>query len=403
MKILLGVTGCIAAYKAVELLRLLEKQGFEVVVAMTQHAQEFVAPLTFAALSHQPVYTGMFGAREEHTSAAENIDHIRLTHSLSALLIAPATANILAKMAHGIADDFLSTLYLANTAPVIIAPAMNVNMWNHAATRENLQILKSRGHILVEPGEGYLAEGISGKGRLADLDLIVEAVCSAVFATTDFSGKTVLITAGPTCEDLDPVRFISNRSSGKMGYALAAAARQRGARCILISGPTALEAPAGVERIMVRSARQMREAVLSQFDGADIIIKAAAVADYQPIETSPQKIKKKAETFQLELRKTPDILAELGKLKGHRILVGFAAETDQPRENALQKMKSKNLDLIITNDVTQAGAGFDVDTNIITIFDREGTEQLIPLQPKLQVAHAILNRILRVKNPGERQ
>lgn len=403
MKILLGVTGCIAAYKAVELLRLLEKQDFDVVVAMTQHAQQFVAPLTFAALSHHTVYTGMFDSREDQTVAAENIDHVRLTHSLSALLIAPATANILAKMARGIADDFLSTLYLANTAPVIIAPAMNVNMWNHVATRENLQILKSRGHILVEPGEGYLAEGISGKGRLADLHLIVEAVCQATHCTADFSGKTILITAGPTCEDLDPVRFISNRSSGKMGYALATAARQRGARCILVSGPTALEAPAGVELILVRSARQMREAVLSQFKGADIIIKAAAVADYQPIETSPKKIKKKAEIFQLELRKTPDILAELGRLKGHRILVGFAAETDQPRENALQKMKSKNLDLIITNDVTQAGAGFDVDTNIITIFDRDGNEQLIPLQPKLQVAHAILDRILQLKNPGERQ
>ncbi len=394
MKILLGVTGCIAAYKAVELMRLLQKRDYEVVVAMTAHAQQFVSPLTFAALSHHPVYTGMFEEGKARYGPAENIDHIRLTHSISALVVAPATANILAKMARGIADDFLSTLYLANTSPVVIAPAMNVNMWNHAATRENLQILLQRGHRLVEPGEGYLAEGISGQGRLADLELIVQAVLDVTRSLHDLRGKTVLITAGPTCEDIDPVRYLSNRSSGKMGYALAEAAETRGGRCILVSGPTVLDAPSGVERIPVRSAQQMRAAVLERLEEADIIIKAAAVADYQPARRSTAKLKKDGKSFHLDLVQTPDILAELGRLKGDRILVGFAAETDHVRENALKKIKDKNLDLIVSNDVTQEGAGFDADTNIVTLFDRNGNEQALPIQSKLQIAHAILDRIL---------
>jgi phosphopantothenoylcysteine decarboxylase/phosphopantothenate--cysteine ligase len=394
MKILLGVTGCIAAYKAVELMRLLQKRDYEVMVAMTAHAQEFVSPLTFAALSHHPVYTGMFEEGKERYGPAENIDHIRLTHSISALVVAPATANILAKMARGIADDFLSTLYLANTSPVVIAPAMNVNMWNHAATRENLQILQQRGHRLVEPGEGYLAEGITGQGRLVDLELIVQAVLDVTRPRHDLRGKTILITAGPTCEDIDPVRYLSNRSSGKMGYALAEAAETRGGRCILVSGPTALDAPSGVERIPVRSAQQMRAAVLERLEEADIIIKAAAVADYQPSRRSTAKLKKDGKSFHLDLVQTPDILAELGRLKGDRILVGFAAETDHVRENALKKIKDKNLDLIVSNDVTQEGAGFDADTNIVTLFDRNGNEQALPIQSKLQVAHAIFDRIL---------
>jgi phosphopantothenoylcysteine decarboxylase/phosphopantothenate--cysteine ligase len=394
MRILLGVTGCIAAYKAVELMRLLQKQDYEVVVAMTGHAQKFVAPLTFAALSRHPVYSGMFEEGGAWMDSAENIDHVRLTHSISALAIAPATANILAKMAHGIADDFLSTLYLANTAPVIIAPAMNVNMWNHPATQANLRTLVLRGHRIVEPGEGYLAEGISGMGRLADLELIVEEVRKATNFRQDLAGKTILITAGPTCEDIDPVRFLSNRSSGKMGYALAEAAQVRGGQCLLVSGPTSLTAPPGVETIPVRSAQQMREAVLSRIENADIIIKAAAVADYRPIQSAPQKIKKSGKSFQLELVPTPDILSELGRLKGTRFLVGFAAETDHVRENALKKIKEKNLDLIVSNDVTQEGAGFEADTNIVTLYDRNGNEQRISLQPKLQVAHAILDRII---------
>jgi phosphopantothenoylcysteine decarboxylase/phosphopantothenate--cysteine ligase len=394
MKILLGVTGCIAAYKAVELMRLLQKRDYEVVVAMTTHAREFISPLTFAALSQHPVYTGMFEAGKEWNSAAENIDHVRLTHSISALVIAPATANILAKMARGVADDFLSTLYLANTSPVVIAPAMNVNMWNHAATRENLRILQQRGHRVIEPGEGYLAEGISGPGRLADLEFIVQAVLDVTRPYQDLAGKTILVTAGPTCEDIDPVRYLSNRSSGKMGYALAEAAEARGGRCILVSGPTALDVPSGVERVPVRSARQMREAVLERWERADIIIMAAAVADYQPARPAPKKMKKDDKSFQLELIPTPDILAELGRLKGSRILVGFAAETDHVRENALKKIKDKNLDLIICNDVTLEGAGFDADTNIITLFDPDENEEALPIQPKLQVAHAIFDRIL---------
>ncbi len=400
MKILLGVTGCIAAYKAVELMRLLQKRDYEVVVAMTAHAREFVSPLTFAALSHHPVYTGMFEEGKEWSGAAENIDHVRLTHSISALVVAPATANILAKMTRGVADDFLSTLYLANTAPVVIAPAMNVNMWNHSATRENVHILRQRGHRIVEPGEGYLAEGISGQGRLADLELIVRAVLDVTHPRNDLAGKTILITAGPTCEDIDPVRYLSNRSSGKMGYALAEAAEARGGRCTLVSGPTALDVPAGVERIPVRSARQMREAVLGRLEEADIIIKAAAVADYQPARPASTKMKKDGKSFQLELVPTPDILSELGRLKGNRILVGFAAETDHLRENALKKIKDKNLDLLVSNDVTQEGAGFDADTNIVTLFDRNGNEEPLPIQPKIQVAHAIFDRVLALLRPS---
>jgi phosphopantothenoylcysteine decarboxylase/phosphopantothenate--cysteine ligase len=396
MKILLGVTGCIAAYKAAELLRLLQKKGYEIVVAMTSHAQQFVTPLTFAALSGNPVFTRMFGEPGETEPAGREIDHVRLSRDLGALVVAPATANILAKFAHGLADDFLSTLYLANLSPVVIAPAMNVNMWNHPVVQENLRILAARGNRMVEPGEGYLAEGISGKGRLADLDRIVEEICRATGRKQDLAGKTVLVTAGPTCEDLDPVRFFSNRSSGKMGYALAAASLERGARCILVSGPVHLSPPPAAELVPVRSARQMRDAVLARMEQADIIIKAAAVADYEPVCTSPQKIKKSGAPLQLELQPTVDILAEVGARKGGRVLVGFAAETDHVRDNSIKKLRDKNLDLIVSNDVTAEGAGFGTDTNIVTILDRQGNEQLLPRQPKIQIAHAILDRVLSI-------
>jgi phosphopantothenoylcysteine decarboxylase/phosphopantothenate--cysteine ligase len=397
MKILLGVTGCIAAYKSAELLRLLQKKGYEIVVAMTRHAQQFVTPMTFAALSGNPVFTRMFGEAGEPEPARQQIDHVRLPRELDALVVAPATANILAKFAHGLADDFLSTLYLANRSPVVIAPAMNVNMWNHPAVQENLRILAARGNRIVEPGEGYLAEGISGKGRLADLELIVEEVGRATGRKQDLAGKTVLVTAGPTCEDLDPVRFFSNRSSGKMGYALAAASLERGARCILVSGPVHLPPPPAAELVPVRSARQMKEAVLARMAQADIIIKAAAVADYEPVWTSPQKIKKSGAPLQLEFRPTADILAEVGARKGNRILVGFAAETEQVRGNALKKLQAKNLDLIVSNDITASGAGFDAETNIVTLIDCRGNEQLLPQQPKIQVAHAILDRVLALR------
>lgn len=394
MKVLLGITGCIAAYKAPELLRLLQKRGCEIHVVMTENAQNFVTPATLAALSRNHVFTAMFPDPDSPSGLDVAIDHIRLAHSTDLLLVAPATANTLAKFANGIADDFLSTLYLATKVPVVVAPAMNADMWRHPAVQANVRQLASLGVNIVEPEEGYLAEGIIGKGRLAALETIVERVFQVAAPAQDFLNDTVLVTAGPTCEDIDPVRFLTNRSSGKMGYQLAQAARLRGARTLLISGPTRLDPPAGVEFIAVRSTEQMREKVLQRFPEASVVIKAAAVADFKPKTTAGQKIKKDGKPMVLQLVPNPDILKEVGAKKQGRILVGFAAETESVLLNGQRKLKEKFLDLLVANDVSQAGAGFDSDTNIVTILTRDGQQFRLDKRPKAEVAHEILNQIL---------
>ena len=398
MRITLGVTGGVAAYKSAELVRLLQTEGHTVQVVMTRAAREFITPLTFAALSGQKVITDLFTSRESGDANLESaIEHIAVAQRTELLLVAPATADTLAKFARGLADDFLSTLYLASTAPVVLAPAMNVNMWQHPATQENLALLRKRGVRIVEPGEGYLACGMTGPGRLAAQEEILKAVREVVEAQQDLAGETVLVTAGPTCEDLDPVRFISNRSSGKMGYSVAEAAARRGAKVILISGPTALETPEGVERIDVRTAEEMLRAVQARFSPASIAIFAAAVADYRPAEPATTKIKRTKEPLTIRLEPNPDILATLAKEKGDRLVVGFAAETDQVAENARKKLTQKNADLIVANDVAAEGAGFDVDTNIVTIFSRDSRDLPLPRMTKAEVAQRILDEVLRLR------
>jgi phosphopantothenoylcysteine decarboxylase/phosphopantothenate--cysteine ligase len=397
MKILLGVTGCIAAYKAAELLRLLQKRGCDIHVIMTENAQNFITPMTMAALSRNRVITQMFAEEPSAAGLEVAIDHIRLAHSVDALLVAPATANTIAKFANGLADDFLSTLYLATKAPIILAPAMNVDMWHHSATQVNLRKLKALGVTIVEPDEGYLAEGITGKGRLAELEKIAETVFQVAAPIQDFRAETVVVTAGPTCEDIDPVRYLTNRSSGKMGYQLARAVQARGAHTILISGPTHLEPPPNVEFVAVRSAAQMREKVLQYFGQVSILIKAAAVADFKPRALANQKIKKDGKSLQLELVPNPDILKEIGTQKQGRILVGFAAETEQILQNGHKKLKEKCLDLLVINDITEPDAGFDSDTNIVTILTSDGQEVHLDKRPKGEVAQEILNQILAFK------
>ena len=396
MKIALGVSGGIAAYKAAEIVRLLQDRGIRVQVVMTRAAQEFVRPLTFAALSGEKVITDMFGSDDSQANVESAIEHIAIAQSIDALLVAPATADVLARFAQGIANDFLSTLYLATTAPVVVAPAMNVNMWNHAATQANLEILRKRGVRIVEPDSGYLACGMTGAGRLAATESIVKKVCEVLGLRHDFAGQTVLVTAGPTCEDLDPVRFLTNRSSGKMGYALAEAAHRRGARVILVSGPTDLIVPEGVDWVPVRSTEQMHRAVLARAREANVAIMAAAVSDYRPAATQDKKIKRGDGTFTLELEPTPDILAELGREKLNRTLVGFAAETNNVAENARAKLQRKSADMIVANDVTQPGAGFDTDTNIVTLFLRDGRELALPQLNKFDVANRILDQVLDI-------
>jgi phosphopantothenoylcysteine decarboxylase / phosphopantothenate---cysteine ligase len=395
MKIALGVTGGVAAYKAAELVRRLQQEKLDVQVIMTRAAQEFITPLTFAALTGKKVVTEMFGADDSSPANVESaIEHIAVAQRIDLLLVAPATADVLGKFAHGIADDFLSTLYLATKAPLIVAPAMNVNMWEHPATQENLATLRARGVHVVDPDEGYLACGMTGAGRLAATETIARKVCDVLGLRTDLAGQTVLITAGPTCEDLDPVRFITNRSSGKMGYALAEAAVRRGAHVILVSGPTELDAPEGADWIPVRTTEEMRRAVHERAAEASIIVMAAAVADYRAAATSAAKIKRGSEHFTLELEPTPDILAELSSTKGNRLVIGFAAETDRLAENARAKLARKGADMIVANDVTQEGAGFDTDTNIVTLFLRDGREIALPKLSKLEVAHRILDAAL---------
>lgn len=397
MKILLGVTGCIGAYKAAEVLRGLQKAGASVRVIMTRSATEFIQPLTFEALSGQSVIIEMFD-RPDHAV----IEHIAVAREADLLLVAPATANVLAKFAHGIADDFLSTVYLSNTNPVLLAPAMNVEMWNHPATQANLQMLRVRGVHFADPGSGYQACGEVGVGRLAEpADIVARAVSllsnlrSPI--SNDLAGERLLITAGPTVEDLDPVRFITNRSSGKMGYALAEAAQARGAQVTLISGPTKLSAPQNIETIAVRTTREMYDAVLSNVATSTVFIGCAAVADYRPAQRAAQKIKKNGRTgITLELEATEDIIAAVGALpaEAKRIVIGFAAESETLLDNAAQKLASKNLDLIVANDITRNDAGFDVETNAATILRRDGSRQELPLQSKRALAETVLDEIL---------
>ncbi|HWG59443.1 MAG TPA: bifunctional phosphopantothenoylcysteine decarboxylase/phosphopantothenate--cysteine ligase CoaBC [Candidatus Acidoferrales bacterium] len=399
MKIALGVTGGVAAYKAAELVRRLQQERLDIQVVMTRAAREFITPLTFAALTGKKVITEMFAAE---TSAAANvesaIEHIAVAQRIDLLLVAPATADVIAKFAQGIADDFLSTLYLATKAPVALAPAMNVNMWEHVATRENIARLRERGVHIIEPDEGYLACGMTGAGRLAATETIARRACEILGLRRDLEGLTVLVTAGPTCEDLDPVRYLTNRSSGKMGYALAEAALRRGARAILVSGPTDLRAPEAADWVPVRSTEEMRAAVLERAAGADIVVMAAAVADYRPVATHDTKLKRgDSNHFTLELEPTPDILADLGRTPDRRVLVGFAAETDHVAENARAKLARKGADMIVSNDVTQPGAGFDAETNIVTLFVRNGRELSLPQMSKFDVANRILDHALEIR------
>ncbi len=396
MKIALGVTGGIAAYKAAEIVRLLQDRGIRVQVVMTRAAQEFVRPLTFAALSGEKVITGMFAPGEEHEPNIDSaIEHIAVAQSIDALVVAPATADVLAHFAQGIAGDFLTTLYLATTAPVVVAPAMNVNMWNHPATQANLQILRQRGVKIVEPGAGYLACGMTGAGRLAENESIVTAVMEALGASQDFNGETVLITAGPTREKIDPVRYLTNRSSGRMGYALAEAALRRGARVLLVSGPTSLTPPGAVDVTRVESTEEMRDAVLKLLPQASVVIKTAAVSDYRPKATAGQKIKRKG-SMTLELEATPDILKELSLKKGAQIVVGFAAETENVLENARQKLVAKNLDAIVVNDVSREGVGFDSDRNAVTIITRDVVVE-VSETTKWEVAQRVLDQVVRLR------
>ena len=395
MKIALGVSGGIAAYKAAEIVRLLQDRGARVQVIMTRSAQEFVRPLTFAALSGEKVITEMFGEGTSEPNIDSAVEHIAVAQSIDGLLVAPATADTLAKFAQGIANDFLSTLYLATTAPVIVAPAMNVNMWEHPATKANLEILRARGVHIVEPGSGYLACGMIGAGRLADPEEIVAATLTKLGVAQDFAAETVLITAGPTYEAIDPVRFIGNRSSGKMGYAIAEAALRRGARVILVSGPTALQPPSAAEVIAVESAQQMRDAVLQQFDAATTVIMTAAVADYRPAQIAEQKIKRE-NAMQLQLEPTSDILADLGKRRAQQVLIGFAAETENTLENARGKLVRKNADAIVLNDVSNPKIGFSSDRNAVTIISRDEVVE-VPESSKFEVAQRVLDAVVRIR------
>ena len=397
MKIALGVSGGIAAYKAAEIVRLLQDRGIRVQVVMTSAAQEFVRPLTFAALSGEKVITGMFGsgAGDGQANVESVIEHIAMAQAIDALLVAPATADVLARFAQGIANDFLSTLYLATTAPVVVAPAMNVEMWKHAATQANLEILRQRGVRIVDPGKGYLACGMTGAGRLAENEVIVAAVMEALGAAQDLAGETVLVTAGPTREKIDPVRYLTNRSSGRMGYAIAEAALRRGARVLLVSGPTAIAAPGAAELTPVETAAEMLAAVLKLLPESTVVIKTAAVADFRPKATVGQKIKRKG-AMTLELEPTADILAEVARRKTSQVVVGFAAETENVLENARKKLASKSLDAIVVNDVSRGGIGFDSDRNAVTIISPSEVVE-VPETSKWEVAHRVLDQVVKLR------
>ena len=395
MKVALGVSGGIAAYKAAEIVRLLQEREIRVQVIMTQAAQEFVRPLTFAALSGEKVITGMFDAGNAEPNIDSAVEHIAVAQSIDALLVAPATSDILAKFAQGIANDFLTTLYLATTAPVVVAPAMNMNMWSHPATQANLEILRKRGVKIVEPDSGYLACGMVGPGRLAANEAIVAAVLQALGSAQDLAGETVLITAGPTRERIDPVRYLTNRSSGRMGYALAEAALRRGAHVQLVSGPTSVMPPEAAEVMRVETAEQMRDAVLQLLPQATIVIKTAAVSDYRPKSAAGQKLKRTG-PMSLELEPTADILAELAGKKTNQLIVGFAAETENVLENARKKLARKSLDAIVVNDVSREGIGFDSDRNAVTILTHDEVVD-IPETTKWEVAQRVLDQVVRLR------
>ncbi len=399
MKVTVGVCGGIAAYKAAELVRALQKHALDVHVVMTEAAQQFVQPLTFAALSGHRVITGLWdGAEEPGAEAASSIEHMDAAQTTDALVVAPATANMLAKFAHGIADDFLSALYLATTAPVIVAPAMNVNMWEHAATRANLETLANRNVRIVAPESGYLACRMIGAGRLAETEAIVDAVLSLLLHRNDLAGETVLVTAGGTREALDPVRFLGNRSSGKMGYAMAEAAQRRGARVILVTAPTALRAPMNCEVVPVTTTEEMRQAVLSRLDQTTIVIKAAAVADYRPRVQADQKLRRSG-PLTLELEPTEDILAEVvAERRPGMLIVGFAAETHDALAHGRDKLLRKGVDAIVLNDVSREGVGFDADRNAVTFLTRERAMEL-PEMRKRELADHILDEILTLRRP----
>jgi phosphopantothenoylcysteine decarboxylase/phosphopantothenate--cysteine ligase len=390
----LGVTGGIGAYKAVEVARGLQKRGHDVAAVMTQAATRFVGPVTFEAITRRRVITDQF-----ETGANADIEHIAIASTIDLLLVAPATANIIGKFANGIADDFLSTLYTATRAPVLLAPAMNTNMFAHEAVIRNLDTLASRGVRFVEPGEGYLACGWIGKGRLAEPDEIVAAAEAILRPAGPLRGQRMLVTAGPTYEDFDPVRYVGNRSSGRMGYAIAAEAARRGAQVTLVTGPSSIEPPPVAEVVKVRSAADMLAAVRARAANVQVVVMAAAVADYTPVERADQKVSKDSDTLTLTLRRTTDILKELGqqrlKAGSGPILVGFAAETEDVVAHAKAKREAKHADLIVANDVSRSDAGFDVDTNAVTIVGADGAEAL-PLQSKSRVAMAILDRVERL-------
>jgi phosphopantothenoylcysteine decarboxylase/phosphopantothenate--cysteine ligase len=401
MKIALGVCGGIAAYKACEIVRLLQEQGITVQVVMTDAAQQFVRPLTFAALSGQKVITGLWGAGVEEPNLDSAVEHIAVAQSIDALLVAPATADVLAKFAHGEANDFLTTLFLATTAPVVVAPAMNVNMWEHPATQANLEVLGKRGVGIVDPGSGYLACGMIGAGRLAEPERIVAATLEFLDIRQDLIGETVLVTAGPTQEAIDPVRYLTNRSSGKMGYAVAEAALRRGARVILISGPVSISAPEKAELVRVKTAEEMKAAVLKHLPEASIVIKAAAVADYRVRQSASQKLKRRG-PLTLELEPTRDILLEIaGRRTPQQIIIGFAAETEDVLENGRRKMQNKKLDAIVINDVSRPGIGFDSENNAVTILTPEEVIE-IPKLEKIEIAQRILDVALKLKKSERR-
>ena len=402
MRVALGISGGIAAYKAPELLRLLQERGIEVQVVMTRNACEFVAPLTFAALSGRKVITEMFGGPQGGANVESAIEHMAVAQAIDALVIVPATANVLAKMAHGIADDFLTTLCLATKAPLVVAPAMNVNMWEHPATQKNVEILRERGVKVLPPDEGYLACGMTGAGRLTSVESIAQAVFATLGLSEDLSGEFVLVTAGPTQEPWDDVRYLSNMSSGKMGYALAEASRGRGARVVLVSGPAVLEPPAGVEVERVRTAEQMAQAVLRHFEQTTVTLMAAAVADFRPAQVYPQKIKRQEEVPTLKLEATPDILATIAsRRRPGQVVVGFAAETENLLSNATAKLCAKRLDFIVANDLSQEGAGFDVDTNVVTLVFPNGRTKPLEKMSKLEAAQRILDEVVALRKDSE--
>jgi phosphopantothenoylcysteine decarboxylase / phosphopantothenate---cysteine ligase len=400
MKIALGVSGGIAAYKSAEIVRLLQDRGIRVQVIMTRAAQEFIRPLTFAALSGEKVITDLFETGDSDANLESAIEHIAVAQAIDALVVAPATADVLAKFAQGIANDFLSTLYLATTAPVVVAPAMNVNMWNHAATQANLETLRQRGVRIVEPGSGYLACGMTGAGRLAENETIVAAVLGALGASQDLAGETVLVTAGPTREKIDQVRYLTNRSSGRMGYAIAEAASRRGARVLLVSGPTSITPPGAAELTRVETAEEMRTAVLKLLPESTVVIKTAAVADFRPKIAAGEKIKRKG-PLSLELEPTADILKELAAHKNSpagvsQIVIGFAAETENVLENARKKLDAKSLDAIVANDVSREDLGFDSDRNAVTIISHDEVIE-VPETSKWEVAQRVLDQVVKLR------